>query len=145
LGSGTLPWKRTIESGVNVSGGTDYGGGDSSFMPYVLNMAFKQHMSEPDGGYSMHPAEMLHLGTLSGARALDLEDRIGTLEAGKEADFVVIDPALWPSLGRTMANLVHRDDPATDRDSRLFTLLMQANPVNLSKTYVRGQELDRGE
>ena len=47
----------------------------------------------------MHPAEMLFIGTLGGARALDMEDRFGNFDVGKEADFVVVDPAGTPLLG----------------------------------------------
>ena len=95
LGSGTMPWKRTIASGVNVSAGTDFGGGDEWLVPRVLGDAFKQHITEPgDAGVSLHPAEMLFIGTLGGARALDMEDRFGNFDEGKEADFVVVRPAV---------------------------------------------------
>ena len=93
LGSGTMPWKRTVASGVNISAGTDFGGGDEWLIPQVLGDAFKVHISEPgDAGVSMHPAEMLFIGTLAGARALDMENRFGNFDVGKEADFVVVDP-----------------------------------------------------
>ena len=36
LGSGTMPWKRTVASGVNISIGTDFGGGDEWLIPQVL-------------------------------------------------------------------------------------------------------------
>ena len=69
LGSGTMPWKRTVASGVNISAGTDFGGGDEWLIPRVLGDAFKVHITEPgDDGVSMHPAEMLFVGTL-GRRA----------------------------------------------------------------------------
>ena len=45
LGSGTMPWRRTVASGVNVSIGSDYGGGDEWFVPQILNACFKQHIS----------------------------------------------------------------------------------------------------
>jgi cytosine/adenosine deaminase-related metal-dependent hydrolase len=57
LGSGTLPWRRTVASGVNIAAGTDFGGGDEWLIPRVLGDAFKQHISEPgEDGVSMHPA-----------------------------------------------------------------------------------------
>ena len=66
LGSGTMPWKRTVASGVNISAGTDFGGGDEWLIPRVLGDAFKVHITEPgDDGVSMHPAEMLFIGTLA--------------------------------------------------------------------------------
>jgi guanine deaminase len=42
--------------------------------------------------------EALYLATLGGARALGLDDKIGTLAAGHEADMVVLDPAATPLL-----------------------------------------------
>ena len=46
LGSGTMPWKRTVDSGVNIAAGTDFGGGDEWLIPRVLGDAFKVHMNE---------------------------------------------------------------------------------------------------
>ncbi len=47
LGSGTMPWLRTVASGVNISAGTDFGGGDEWLIPQVIGAAFKVHISEP--------------------------------------------------------------------------------------------------
>jgi len=41
---------------------------------------------------SMTPVEMLRLHTIGSARVLGVDDRVGSLEIGKEADFVVVDP-----------------------------------------------------
>ncbi len=142
LGSGTMPWRRTIASGVNVAAGTDFAAGDSWFIPYVLNTAFKAHISEPEPhGVSLHPAQLLHLGTLAGARALDLEDRIGNFDAGKEADMVIIDPARWEPLANSLEWGLRADDPAKQTHGRLFTLLMACNEVAVAEIYVRGRRL----
>ena len=125
LGSGTMPWKRTVASGVNISAGTDFGGGDEWLIPRVLGDAFKVHITEPgDDGVSMHPAEMLFIGTLAGARALDMEDRFGNFDLGKEADFVVIDPAGTPALDAT-ADAVRcaSADPDLARDQTLVRVV----------------------
>jgi guanine deaminase len=42
--------------------------------------------------------ESFYLATLGGADALDLGDKIGPLEVGKEADFIVLDPKATPLL-----------------------------------------------
>jgi guanine deaminase len=142
LGSGTMPWLRTVASGVNVAAGTDFGGGDEWPIPVVLNAAFKVHIGEPgDAGVSMHPAELLFLGTLGGARALDMEDRFGNFDVGKEADFVVIDPNRTPALKSVIAQGVRSDDPDMARDQTLFGLLMRTRETSIAGTYVQGRRL----
>ena len=143
LGSGTMPWKRAVASGVNIAIGSDWGGGDELFVPQILNACFKVHITEPgDAGLSLHPAELLFTGTLAGARALDLEDRIGNFDVGKEADFVVIEPHRWDRDEHTLTHMVRPSDPTTERDALLFVALMLAREVALTKTYVRGRRME---
>ena len=142
LGSGTMPWKRTVASGVNIAAGTDFGGGDEWLIPRVLGDAFKVHITEPgDDGVSMHPAEMLFLGTLAGARALDMENRFGNFDVGKEADFVVIDPSGTPALDGPLRNAVRAADPGLARDQTLFALLMGIREASIAEVYVRGRRV----
>ncbi|MET0455933.1 MAG: amidohydrolase family protein [Mycobacterium sp.] len=140
LGSGTMPWKRTVASGVNISAGTDFGGGDEWLIPRVLGDAFKQHIGE-DGaaGISLHPAEMLFIGTLAGARALDMENRFGNFDTGKEADFVVVEPA--DALKGSLANAVRADDADLARDQTLFALLMGLRESSIAEVYVQGRRV----
>jgi guanine deaminase len=142
LGSGTMPWLRTVASGVNIAAGTDYGGGDEWPIPVVLTAAFKVHISEPgEAGVSMHPAEMLFIGTIGGARALDMEDRIGNFDVGKEADFVVIDPARTPALNAVITHGVRSADAAMARNQTLFALLTGIRETSVAETYVQGRKL----
>lgn len=142
LGSGTMPWLRTVASGVNISAGTDFGGGDEWPIPQVLSAAYKVHISEPgEAGVSMHPAEMLFIATLGGARALDMEDRFGNFDVGKEADFVVIDPSRTPALKAVITHGVRSDDATMGRDQTLFGLLMRTRETSIAETYVQGRRL----
>jgi guanine deaminase len=142
LGSGTMPWRRTIASGVTVAAGTDFAAGDSWFIPEVLNAAFKVHISEDgEAGVALHPAQLLHLGTVAGARALDLEDRIGNFDPGREADLVVIDPALYEPLANSLEWGLAVEDPVIQSHGRLFTLLMATDEPALAETWVRGRRL----
>ncbi|GGF96866.1 putative amidohydrolase [Rhodococcoides trifolii] len=142
LGSGTMPWKRTVASGVTVSMGSDHGGGDEFCIARVLNDSFKVHISEPgDDGLSLHPAELLFSGTLAGARALDMEERFGNFDVGKDADFLVIDPSLWEPLHDALAYGHFSDDPTLARDQRLFTLLMTMREPAIAHVHVRGRRL----
>lgn len=142
LGSGTMPWQRTVASGVNISAGTDFGGGDEWLIPRVLGDAFKAHITEPgDAGVSMHPAEMLFIGTLAGARALDMEERFGNFDLGKEADFVVIDPAATPALNASLTYGARSADQGLARDQTLFALLMGIRESSVAEVFVQGRRL----
>ncbi|MGC5172379.1 amidohydrolase family protein [Microbacterium sp. DT81.1] len=137
LGSGTMPWRRTVASGTNISIGTDIGAGDEWLIPRVLNDCYKVHMSETGtDAEALHPAQLLFLGTLAGARALDQESSIGNLDAGKEADFLVVDAGAQPGLSEALAAAAERG-PA----SHLFTLLMGMREQAVAQVFVRGSRV----
>lgn len=77
--------RRLIEAGVPVAVATDFnpGSAPSYHLPLALTLAcVRQRMT---------PAEALKGATALAARAVGREDRIGSLEKGKSADFVVLD------------------------------------------------------
>ena len=85
LGQPPMPARRFIEAGVPVAVATDFnpGSAPSFHLPLALTLACTlQRMS---------PAEALKGATCYAARALGLGGRAGTLEAGRPADFAVID------------------------------------------------------
>jgi len=142
LGSGTMPWRRTVASGVNIALGTDVGGGDEWLLTRVLNDCFKVHMSEPaSAAVSLHPAELLFTATLAGARALDREDTFGNLEMGKDADFLIIDPDRWEPLADSLSHGVQSDDEQLAAEQTLFRLLMGLREPAISSVLVRGRDL----
>lgn len=135
LGSGTMPWRRTVASGTTIAMGTDVGAGDEWLIPRVLNDAYKVHMSEPGAdAVALHPAQLLFLGTLAGARALDQERLFGNLDAGKDADFVIVDPAAQPGLELSL-------QAAESVPSLLFTLLMGMREGAVAGVFVRGRRM----
>jgi len=77
--------RRLIEAGVPVALATDYNPGTSPTpsMPFVLSLACT-HMK-------MTPAEAIAAATINAACALRLQERKGSLEAGKDADLAVFD------------------------------------------------------
>jgi imidazolonepropionase len=80
-----MPARRLIEAGVAVAVATDFnpGSAPSYHLPLALTLAGTLQ--------GMTPAEALKGATLYAARALGLEDRLGSLEAGKAADLALID------------------------------------------------------
>jgi guanine deaminase len=142
LGSGTMPWTRTTGFGVNVALGSDIGAGDEWLMSRVLNDCFKVHLSEPgDAGLSISPAELLFTATLAGARALDMEERYGNLDVGKDADFLLIEPEKWEPLAAVLANGIRAEDEAMATDQTLFALLMALRQPAITGVFVRGRRV----
>jgi guanine deaminase len=69
-----------------------------------------------------------------GAHALRLDDKIGNFAPGKEADFIVIDPAVTP-LQRL------RNGRCKDIYEQLFVLMTLGDERNISETWVNGEQV----
>jgi guanine deaminase len=76
--------------------------------------------------------EGFYLATLGGARALDLDDRIGSLRSGREADLVVLDPNATPLLA-------FRNARSQTIEETLFVLMTLGDDRAVCATYVAGQ------
>jgi cytosine/adenosine deaminase-related metal-dependent hydrolase len=101
LASGFARIAEMLQAGVNVSIGCD-GGPSSNTYDLLRDLRWvcylqKARLLDPQ----VVPAEAaIEMATINGAKALGWEDEIGSLEAGKKADFIVIDtrkPHLTPS------------------------------------------------
>ncbi len=133
LGSGTMPWRSTVASGVTVALGTDVGAGDEWLLSRVAGDCFKAHMSEPGAAsIALGPARLLELCTLAGARALDLDDVIGNFDVGKEADVLIVEPHRWPGFAGVLAQA---PDSA---EALLFSLLLGMREPAIADVLVRG-------
>lgn len=85
LGQPPMPARRLIAAGVPVAVATDFnpGSAPSYHLPLALTLACTLQR--------MTPAEALKGATVYAAKAVGLQDTVGSLEAGKSADFVLID------------------------------------------------------
>ena len=142
LSSGTMPLARYLDAGVIVGLGSDVAGGpDPSIFRSMRVGAYVQNMRRAAGldrGPLLGPLEWLRLGTLDGARALGSEASIGSLEAGKEADLIVVDASRTDPLdGRGGSGGVSLEDPA-DLVSRL---IFRSHPDMVRGAWVRGRLL----
>lgn len=162
LQSGIMPLRRWMEEGLRIGLGSDVGAGPSLSLwaeaafactASKLRWAERQNMAarlrlqgvldersraeviRVLGLYSdapVAPVEAFHLATLGGAQALGLEDRIGSLELGKDADLVVVDPRVVDPAGS------ERGPEPPERV--LYRLLYREHPGMLHATYVRGRK-----
>ena len=116
--------KRPIEVGL----GTDIGAGTSFSLLATLNEAYKVAALNTA---PLTALEGFYLATLGGARALGLEERIGSLAPEREADIVVLDPKATPLLAFRTAR-------ARSFEEVLFILMTLGDDRAVRATYVAG-------
>ena len=92
LGSGIAPVKAMHRAGINLTIGTDgaISGNDLDMwlaMRLTCGLAKGLNM-EAD---ALTAEQVLHMATISGAKALGKSDSLGSLEIGKKADFILVD------------------------------------------------------
>ncbi len=93
---GGYAWRRLLDSGAVIANGSDFPVELSNpFHGLYAAVTRQGRDGEPAGGWyadqAMTRAEALHSFTLAAAYAANQEDRLGSLEPGKWADFIVID------------------------------------------------------
>ncbi|KAF4632595.1 hypothetical protein G7Y89_g5532 [Cudoniella acicularis] len=93
LASGIAKVPEMLGASVNVSLGTDGAPcGNTYDMFREMHLAGILHKGVNLNARLICAEEALEMATINGARALGLEKKIGSLEVGKKADFVVVDP-----------------------------------------------------
>ena len=136
LSSGAMPLGRYLAAGMTIGLGSDVAGGpDVSIFGEMRAGAYTMSGRSTmlgDSSTRLRPLDWLRLGTLDGARVLGIEDRIGSLEPGKEADFICIDPhATAPIPSSTVS----------DADETASRLIFRTRPQMVRGAWVRGRRL----
>ncbi len=92
LASGTCPVGRLLDSGVNVALGTDSAASNNNLNLFgemqCAALLAKLHTGD---AAALPAATALAMATINGAKALGLDDQIGSLETGKLADMIAVD------------------------------------------------------
>jgi guanine deaminase len=139
LASGVMHLSRYVEAGMRMGLGSDVAGGpDVSMFTQMRVGAYTQNarrMVSDDERPILGPAEWLSMATIDGARVLGLEGEIGSLEVGKDADMIAVDPAL------TMPPLTAQ---VSDPDEIMDLLIFRSHPDMVRGSWVRGRLLDQG-
>ena len=113
---------------MRVGLGTDVGAGTSLSQLQSLNEAYK--VTALAGG-RLDAVRAFYLATLGGAEALYLDDRLGRVAPGYEADLIVLDPKATPLLA-------FRTGYCRDLTELLFTLMTMGDDRAIRATWVAG-------
>lgn len=137
LGSGVAPIPDMVASGVNVALGTDGAPCNNTYdMFREMHLASILHGGVRQNAGVLSAYDILEFATINGARALGLESDIGSLEVGKKADIVVVEPkgvssAPWSASEQGTGGM----DPVT--------VLVHSSGMDVDDVIVDGQILVR--
>ena len=129
IGSGLFDMARGLAGEGRVGLATDTGGGSSFSMLRTMAAGYEVAQLR---GRALHPSELLWLATVGSARALRLEDRIGRLAPGMEADLVVLDLSSTPAISQ-------RADRAEDIWEAVFPTIMMGDDRAIRDVRVAGR------
>ena len=131
IGSGLFDMARVRDAArpITVGLGTDVGGGTSFSMLKTMSAAYQMAQLR---GISLTAAQCYYLATLGSAESLGIAGQVGSLQAGRAADIIVLDPQATPLLRL-------RADVAETLDELLFALLICADDRAVAATYVAGE------
>lgn len=129
LGSGLFDDAGLRGKGIVNAVATDIGGGTSYSMLQTLNEGYKILQLQQQ---TLHPFRAFYWITRGNAVALGLENKIGTLDAGSEADIVVLDSSATSAMALRM-------ERATTLAEELFILQIMGDDRSIAQTYVAGE------
>jgi len=138
LSSGMMPLGAYRAAGMSVGLGSDVAAGpEVSIFSVMRAGAVTQRVlvltGRADRATALRPLDWLRMATLGGAEALGLEAEIGSLEAGKQADLIVVDPRFTTPLPD--------DDPPDGADDLASRLIFRPHPNMVRGAWVRGRML----
>lgn len=131
LGSGLFRMRDVVEAGVHFGLGTDIGAGTT---PSIVNAMADAYKIQQVRNVSLSPFHLWYLATLGGARALALDDVTGSLEVGKDADFIAIDTHATPLLSLRLGG-------AESVEDLLAGLVFLGDDRLVARVWIRGREV----
>lgn len=136
LGSGlfNLQATQTPSPAIPVGLATDVGAGTSFSLFKTMGDGYKVLQLQ---GQALSPFQGFYLSTLGAAQALHLEAKIGNFEPGKEADFIIINPASTPLMKLRNQNQMP-PETLSELADQLFTLMILGDDRNIEATYILG-------
>lgn len=148
LASGVAPITDMRKAGINVGLGTDGPAGSGNNLDMIETMATAARLQKVMRGdpKALTARDVLEMATIGGARALGLDDKIGTLEAGKRADVIVINlhaPNTQPFYAAESAivySAFGSDVTDTICDGKILMRARKVLTVNVPETLAKAKE-----
>ncbi|WP_299347079.1 guanine deaminase [uncultured Maritalea sp.] len=136
IGSGLFNWDRVAgpQDKGRIAIATDVGGGTNYSMLRTLDEGYKILNLQ---GQRMNPLTSFYQITLGNARALSLQEKIGTLDKGTDADIVVLNANATSAMQLRM-------ETVTTLEEELFLLQTIGDDRAIVQTYVAGEALKAG-
>jgi guanine deaminase len=133
LGSGLFPFSMAKDKSrpVKTGLGTDIGAGTSFSHLQTMNESYKVGQLS---GYSLSSLKAFYLATKGGAESLYMEDKIGSIAPGMEADLVVLDLKSTPLMDFRMGY-------CSDINEVLFILMTLGDDRATESVYVAGKKV----
>jgi guanine deaminase len=128
IGSGLFDMTGLAARGIPLALATDTGGGSSFSMLRTMAAAYEVGQLR---GTPLHAAQLIWLATAGSARSLHLQDHVGSLATGMEADITVL------SLDSTPA-IAQRHAAAKDIWESLFATIMMGDDRAIADVWVAG-------
>ena len=133
LGSGLMPMQHLQKPArpVHLGLGTDVGGGTSYSMLSTLGETYKVQMLR---GFKPAISDLFRMATLGNAERLHISNETGSIEVGKFADLIVLDPHATPVLHA-------RQSLSQSLDDILFSLAILGDDRAVRATYIAGNRV----
>ncbi|MFY0618002.1 guanine deaminase [Shimia sp.] len=131
IGSGLFDMAGLMQEGHHIGLASDTGGGSSFSMLRTMASAYEVAQLRH---HPLHPAQLMWLATSGSARALHMDDKIGNLLPGMEADLVVLDLASTPEIAQ-------RTNRAETFWEALFPTIMMGDDRAIAATWINGRQV----
>ena len=131
LAMGLPPLSKMIKAGIRVGLGTDSPAATDAISPFMemrLSLLIQRALGNRSDFFTA--AQMVNLATLGSAKALRMDDQVGSLEVGKQADIIAVD--------LSNSNQAPTHDPNS-------AIVHTSAPDNILMTMIRGKILYDGK
>jgi len=133
IGSGLFDMAAAKSAGNRVGLASDIGGGSSFSMLRTMAAAYEVGQLR---GKPLHAAQLYWLATVGSAQAMRMDDKIGNLSNGLEADLIILDLSSTPAIAQRSAR-------ATDFWEAIFPTIMMGDDRAIKSVWINGDPISQ--